>query len=342
MANLLEFNRLGGTWQNGNDFLNVEVLKMTGPRGIHGLLYTCHINIDYDGASTAYGPPEKVALDHVVNAGYPRWYYGLLALHPQARLFDMDNKSYETFRIGTKGELATKHFKVTLDLRFPDSKGRCPVFGENGYYVSASPHRHGKFEDFFKQSSYTDAATVPFGALSGNLEKDAKVSLGDCGVAIRYNMDRNCPFYFSDRGSTTGPKVNRVGECSYALFLALGGEKKVPYKTPDNNWAVCFTVFPGSATGGGKPSMDRAIRAQMELINQTDNARELPLLMAFAGMAHDGSAGKRNLEDYRRMRPEAQQSLLPPPGYHNIVRGLRAYGFQHAPLPRPGPQPVPA
>jgi hypothetical protein len=244
MAIDLDFKPLPGNWRNGNDFDHVQVLKITGPPGVKALLYTCHVNIDYDGASTTYGPRGKVTLDSLEDAGYPRWWYGLLALHPQARIGDMNDNSYASFNIGTQGQLATQYFGVSLDTNYPDSKGRCPVKGANGYFMSATPHYHGTFRDMYKQSSYTDAATVPFGALSGNLETTGGVSVGDCGFAIRYGAAKNSLFYFADQGATSGPKAEAVGECSYALFLNLGGETKAPGKTPDNNWPVSFLVFP--------------------------------------------------------------------------------------------------
>src|SRR5689334_12175844 len=126
MANL-DFKPLGGTWRNGNDFRNVGVLQITAPGGVNALLYTCHINIDYDGASTTYGPPDKVTLDSLANAGYPRWYSALFALHPDAHLYDMNDERPETFVIGTQGPLTTQAYGVTLDKRYPDSKGRCPI-----------------------------------------------------------------------------------------------------------------------------------------------------------------------------------------------------------------------
>src|SRR5436190_937787 len=118
MANVLDFKPLGGNWQNGNDFKSVGMIKITGPQGILALLYTCHINIDYDGASTTYGPPGTVTLDNLANVGYPRWYYGLFALQPQARVGDMDDSSYAKFKIGTTGPLATSYFNVTLDTKY--------------------------------------------------------------------------------------------------------------------------------------------------------------------------------------------------------------------------------
>ena len=124
---------------------------------------------------------------------------------------------------------------VTLDARYPDSKGRCPVKGDNGYFVSSTPHANGKFRDKYKQSSYTDAATVAFGALSGELEKTGKVAVGDCGLAIRHNAALSTSFYFADRGATAGTATTAVGECSYARFRAVGGDAKVPGKTPKNN-----------------------------------------------------------------------------------------------------------
>lgn len=280
MANDLVFKPLPGDWLNGNDLKVVEVLKISGPPGVNALLYTCNVNIDYDGASTAYGPAGKEPLDSLTDGGYPGWWFGLIALHPQARVADMNDDSKSAFKIGTKGALATEFFGVTLDARYPDSKGRCPVKGDNGYFVSSTPHANGKFRDKYKQSRYTDAATVAFGALSGELEKTGKVAVGDCGLAIRHNAALSTSFYFADRGATAGTAKTAVGECSYALFRAIGGDVKVPGKTPNNNWAVNFLVFPGSRTGDSDKAMDNTARQQFQLINGASNAGDLALLMA--------------------------------------------------------------
>jgi hypothetical protein len=300
------------------------------------LLYTCHVNIDYDGASTAYGPPEKETLDSLRDAGYPLWWYGLLSLHPAARIGDMNDKSYAQFKIGTTGELATKYFGVDLDKRYPDTKGRCPVKGDDGYFVSATPHYHGAFRDMYKQSSYTNAAKVAFGALSGNLETKGGVAVGDCGLALSPSTAQSSTFYFADRGATSGEKAEAVGECSYALFLNLGGEKKVPGKTPDNNFPVSFLVFPGSKTGDDSGAMENLARAQFNLMNAAGNRRELALLMAFAASVNNGTSGLNALLRYRTNPASAP----PGPWYHNVLRQLRTLGLDVPAPPGPGPLPL--
>lgn len=332
----LDFKLLGGSW-HGNDLKNVEVVKITGT-GISALLYTCFVNIDYDGAGNAYGPLEKDTLDVLQNAGYPRWYYGLIALHPQARLWDMNDRSLKEFNIGTKGPVVKDHYKLQLDARYPDSKGRQPVVQQTGiykgYFISATSHRK-QGSSIYEQSSYLDAASVPFGALSGELSRLGGVRLNDFGLGIRHNAPRQSAFHFADMGSTAGDAKTAVGECSYKVFLDLGGPKKVRGRTPDNRFAVSFLVFPGSGSGAADENTVAAgVRSQIARMGQADNAFELPLLMTFAGRADRGITGKSGLDELKASRSRAMSATIKtlPGNYRNVVAGLTAFGFPGDPL----------
>jgi hypothetical protein len=329
----LDFKPLSGHWHNGNDFGKVEVTKITGPPGVSALLYTCHVNIDYDGAADAYGPPGKVTLDSLQNAGYPRWYYGLLAIHPQARAGDFNDNSFESFTIGTKGALVKDAYHLELDTRYPDSKGRCPVVqktgAHKGYYISATPHHHGPM---FEQSSYIDASSVAFAALSGNLNTIGGVQLKDFGLAIRHNQPLQSAFYFADAGGTKGYTAQALGECSYKLFLDLGGPRKQPGHTPNNNFFVSYLVFPRSNTGDtSETAISNGISFQLERICTADNSYELPLLMGFAGMAGKGKSGMDGLKAWRKMSKEEKFRGIPT-NYTNIALGLTVYGFRGDPI----------
>ena len=329
----LDFKPLPGHWHNGNDFGKVEVTKITGPPGVLALLYTCYVNIDYDGAADAYGPPGKITLDSLQDAGYQHWYYGLLAIHPQAHTQDFNDNSYKEFTIGSKGPLVKNHYHLELDTRYPDSKGRCPVVQktgpQKGYYISATPHHHGPI---FEQSSYTDASSVAFGALSGNLTSIGGVQRKDFGLAIRHNQPMQSAFYFDDAGGTKGYTAEALGECSYKVFLDLGGPKKVPGHTPNNNFFVSFLVFPRSNTGDtSEGGICSGIGLQLERICEADNSYELPLLMGFAGMAGKGKSGMDGLKAWRKMSTDEKMRVVPP-NYLNIALGLTVYGFRGDPI----------
>ncbi len=332
----LDFKLLGGSW-HGNDLKSVEVVKISGT-GVTALLYTCFVNIDYDGAGNAYGPLEKETLDGLGNAGYPRWYYGLVSVHPQARLWDMNDRSLKEFKIGTKGPIVKDHYKLQLDVRYPDSMGRLPVVQQTGpykgYFISATSHRK-KGSPIYEQSSYVDASSVPFGALSGELSRIGGVRLNDLGLAIRHSTQKQSAFHFADMGSTAGDAKTAVGECSYKVFLDLGGAKKVRGKTPDNRFAVSFLVFPASGNEAtDELSIAASIRSQIARIAQADNSFELPLLMAFAGRADRWITGKSGLDELKASRSKAMSATLKflPPNYRNVVAGLTAFGFPGDPL----------
>ena len=96
----------------------------------------------------------------------------------------------------------------------------------------------------------------------------------------------------------------------------------MPGKTPKNNWAVNFLVFPGSRTGDSDKAMDNTARQQFQLINGASNAGDLALLMAFAGVAHNGSSGIRALNAYQGKKDTAK-----PVGYDNVVKELGTFGY---------------
>ena len=156
--------------------------------------------------------------------------------------------------------------------------------------------------------------------------------LKDFGVAIRHNQPRQSSFYFADMGGTKGEQAEALGECSYKLFRDLGGPKKAPGVTPDNNFFVSFLVFPQSNSGNtSETAVRNGIGFQFERISQADNSYELPVLMAFAGMAGKGKSGLAGLEAWRKKSTKDKLDGLPT-NYGNIALGLAASGFRGDPI----------
>jgi hypothetical protein len=139
-------------------------------------------------------------------------------------------------------------------------------------------------------------------------------------------MRRHTAFSFLDSGVTKAgtTKYSAIGECSYKLFLDLGGDQKVPGKTPFNGFAVSYLVFPGGQTAA----------AQLPLMGQAENAWELPLLIAYGGekgRAITGEAGDKRLEAARKKGASGMLGSLPP-NYDTVVAALSAHGFPGDPL----------
>ena len=193
----------------------------------------------------------------------------------------------------------------------------------------------------YRQSRYTDSAKVEFGALSYRLQSK-NVDFGNYGMAINIDNGKQSGFTFKDGGHPIGsdkaskvgayspdPKKpvqtleGAVGECSYKVFLNLGGKPKTPaQRLPDNGFPTIFMVFPGSGT------------SQLAKLSGASNADDLPLLLAFyaeADLKSRGSSGKPLLDDYvAKGRKDPR-----PKAYDKVLTGLKAAGYT-------GAQPAPA
>jgi hypothetical protein len=101
----LIFENVEGPWQ-GNDFPKVSVVSVTFNGVLHAFVFLTHMNIDFDGAGNAYGPPDKNPLDTLDHAGQKSRYYGLVSIKP--------DESRDVFVPG-KGE-AKENIGRTLQL----------------------------------------------------------------------------------------------------------------------------------------------------------------------------------------------------------------------------------
>jgi hypothetical protein len=89
------------------------------------------------------------------------------------------------------------------------------------------------------------------------------VSMGDYGLVIRNKTGARTPYVCGDStGSKTG-KSRKLGECSGAVYLAMGKE---------NEGDFSFIVFPRSGTGtlNDTDGADRAVRTQLGLLSAND------------------------------------------------------------------------
>ena len=311
MANLL-FKDHPTTWRTV-DFPKISLTRVswdTAPDVAVAYVFFGHPSIDFDGSPTAYGPPgiNPLPLDDLDHAwSAEKGWFGVAALSDSDPL--------------VKNGAAKIDQKPALL-----HKGKFPVIQQkkNGdpnpdFYVSATPNPTGPRH---LQSSYLDASQVSFGALPPALEA-LGFKLGDCGLAVRHDDDKQSGFYFAD----VAPDNHRVGECSRHVGTNLGGSGRA--RTFDNNFPVSFMIFPRSAgkEGAGARRSDDDIRGSLKpllrRLSQADNADELPLLMGFNEVGPPTRPqGMRKLESYRAARWNPR-----PMNYDNIVRGLKTFGW---------------
>jgi hypothetical protein len=309
----LAFENVEGPWQS-NDFPNVSVVSVTFNGVLQAFVFLTHMNIDFDGAPNAYGPPDKNTLDTLDHAGQKSRYYGLASIKP--------DESRDVFIPGQGKQKKTlvELYNLKLDPLQPDSRGYLPVVqqgGEyDGYYISITSRatRSLAGANEFQQSSYVNSAKVAFGALSGRLQSKG-VAFGNYGMAIRHDNSKHAGFVMMDGGHTSGHDVGAVGEVSYKVFLDLGGPPKRAQSPLRNEFPTSFIVFRGSSG------------PTLSLLARADNANDLPMLLAFceeAGYAdRSGDSGKPLLDSWvAGGRTEAR-----PRHYKHVLGALRHAGF---------------
>lgn len=321
----LSFNNVDVYWQ-GNDYKNVAArpakagkpaqpavyrhVSMTSVAIDKGkpfaLIFMTHMNIDFDGASNAYGPKEKNPLDYLNDAKDENGLYvGLMSLLPTA-----------ANPVDAQGMMkAPTGAKVKVDKRYPDRAGKIPVLQQTGdtagYFVSTTSKTNpGGSASIFEQSHYLDSATVPYCALSTGIARQG-VGGGDFGVALRLDSFLTADFAFL---SGEGSHSNKVGECSYKVFLDIGGKPKKPADPwPDNNFPTLFVVCPGSATS----SLATAARA--------DHPGDLAAFIALQGDADARARGASGVAAFNKWKADGRTTK--PAAYNSVVGALHKYNY---------------
>jgi hypothetical protein len=319
MANLV-FKDNPANWRTGHDFPNVTLTRIswdTAPDRAVAYVFFGHVNIDFDGSPTAYGPPGITPMpdDDLKNAwSDSSGWFGVVALSEND-----PNVKNGNAKIDKKPALL-HHGKYPV---IQQAKNGDP---KPGFYVSGTPHPSGPG---YLQNSYIDSSQVAFGALSGKL-KALGFSLGDYGLAIRHDENLQSGFYFVDVGGNN----HALGECSHKVGKNLGGSGRASHF--NNNFPVSFILFPGSfqmdpsAVAASTDSATQGyLKPLVRALSQASNADELPLLMGFNEVQPPGRPqGMSKLDAYRKApsRPK-------PRNYDTIVQGLRTFGW--APLYTP-------
>ena len=153
-----------------------------------------------------------------------------------------------------------------------------------GFYVSTTPRNLARSLGAitaYRQNSYVDASKVAFGALDRFLQSKHNVQLGDLGFAVRHDANRQSGFSFCDMGGWN----HALSECSHRVGSDLG-VRKLGFGRWDNNFPVSFIIFPQTAISTrfnfvpNDATIKSNLAAAMRELARTENAHDLPLLMA--------------------------------------------------------------
>ncbi len=327
MADLV-FKNVDGYWQ-GNDYKDRPAVPAKGNRpaqpaiNMHvsitsvavgtelpfALVFMSHMNVDMDGAANAYGPDDKTARPaNPEAAGRADHYYGVMSVLPTARN-PMDANGMITAPSGER---------VKVDKRYPDGQGYLPVVQQSGpyagYFVSTTSKKNPSGSaSLYEQSHYLDAATVPYYALSGGV-KGQGFTDGNFGLAIRLDTFDTATFPALDGEGYDSPSDRRVGECSYKVFLDIGGQPKRPVDPwPDNNFPTCFVLCLRSNVS----TLQKATTA--------DNSRDLAAFIALQAQVDARSRGASGLDAYNKWVADGRKDS--PTNTDPVVIALHRYGY---------------
>ena len=320
-------------WRNGREFLDIALTRVsldTQPDKALAFVFFGHVNLDFDGSPTAYGPARLNPDDSLGNAGNAaQGWFGVASAAPAnpfvtRNLVEIDRTAPGFHRDGNP-KLPIQ-FPVVQQARFGDPKP--------GFYVSTTPrnlaHSLGAITAY-RQNSYVDASKVAFGALDRFLQNKHNVQLGDFGVAVRHDHNRQSGFSYYDMGGWN----HALGECSHRVGSDLG-VRKLGFGRWDNNFPVSFIVFPQTAISSqfslvpNDATIKSNLTAVMSELARAENAHDLPLLMATNEKSPLGVAkGKAGLDAFRKAKSAHAWNL------GTIHLGLATFGFQN-----PGPRPL--
>ena len=320
-------------WRNGKEFLNMNLTRVSSdasPDTALAFVFFGHVNLDFDGSPTAYGPLRLNPDDSLGNAGNAaQGWFGVASAAPAhpfvtSRQVQIDQTAPGFHRDGNP-KLPIQ-FPVVQQAQFGDPKP--------GFFVSTTPRNLAKALGSitaFRQNSFVDASKVAFGALDLFLQSKHGIQLGDFGLAVRHDQNRQSGFSFVDMGGWN----HALGECSHRVGLDLGVRKLGPGRW-DNNFPVSFIVFPRTAIASpfGGVLSDGTIKTNLTNIlrelARAENAHDLPLLMATNEVSPAGvTKGKAGLDAFRKLKGGHTWNL----GTINL--GLATFGF----MP-PGPRPL--
>jgi hypothetical protein len=275
----------------------VTVRSVTGPDGFSAFIYKCVLNVDWDGAPNCYGLdrpgfPEQTGLDPWeskkhhgslsngrTNADWGKEWcavfnttksgaihilrqYGLIPPKPakgpdvlsedSRKLLERfwDNRTHTAYGHSLENKAGDGSFPIVQIEEAPTTL-------KKGYYVSTTGLRDTS-KDRWDPNSYIDASTVPYSVLPAL----SHVAMGDYGLVIR-NKTGDCTPYVCADSSGAKHGSHKLGECSGAVYLAVGEE---------NEGDFSFIVFPQSGSGvmNDTAAAERVVRARFSKLSSGD------------------------------------------------------------------------
>jgi hypothetical protein len=264
----LTFNEITGRFID-RDKKPLSVFRASGG-SFAAFVYTCVLNLDKDGAATAYG------LDNPANGKHlqPLEYYTRgkhLTTYQRQRIglgnacgdpgdgskghknFNAHSRNFYWAGIKALSREEARAQKKLIDDR-PDveagrkergaalksaGEGYFPVINpDTGYYISTTGLAADGSASAYDSKHYLDSSVVPYAVLAGawnHVNVGGKIlRLGDFGLAIENSTGAKLGFVYGDTGTP-----NKVGECSQKIHDTLGHGKGL----------VTFIAFPGSGSG---------------------------------------------------------------------------------------------
>jgi hypothetical protein len=274
---------------------SVTVRSVTGPGTFSAFIYTCMLNVDWDGAPDCYGLerpgfPEQTGLTpreplkRLRNARREgKWSEEWVGLYSVTRAEAIRILRHHGLipRPPAKGADVLSEASEALLEKFWDNRtdtelgslenksgdGKFPIVQlsemtattmKRGYYVSTTGWSD-RSKQFWDPHRYLDASDIAYSVVPDFVG----VSMGDYGLVIRNATGAWIPYVCGDsNGSTTG-KSRVLGECSGAVYLAMGKE---------NEGDFSFIVFPGSGSAkmNDKSAAKGVVQTKLGLLSAGD------------------------------------------------------------------------
>jgi hypothetical protein len=249
-----------------------KVYPVTGPNHFSAYVYQCWLNVDWDGAWTAYGlnrsdtkdqsfpeqknlsPLEGGATGSLKNArrgGTGDW-VGIYATTRAGALgiLQANYPHWGTLKAGDQTSILNQFFDDRRDTVFGTledlpGNGKFPIVQlkamnqpKPGYYVSQSMafDRSKTPINLWDQNIYLDAGEVPYSVVP----RLKGIDVGDFGLIIRNATGANTEFLYGDTGTIGGS--TRLGECSGYVYNEIAEGKY-------NDEMFSFIAFPHSGNG---------------------------------------------------------------------------------------------
>jgi len=290
----LKFTNVPGTW-SGNDYPKVAMTSVSLASGPPlALIFMTHMSIDYDGMGNAYGPAKKCPLDSLYNAGWKdvdKGYYGVKAYDPKK---------------APAGVVLAQPYDY-----YKDVFGRVPAVQQTGLY-----------KDYFISvtSGGVDAGVLPFGVLHGSLAAQG-VADGNFGIVLRPDKGLTATYtYLAGEGGAIKDKKgafvvdHRLGECSYKVFLDVGGApKQCSDVYANNNFPTTYIVFP------------RSTDSALTLMSLGDDYDDLPAFIAIQAQADVTAPGSSGLPAFNKYVADGRKTK--PTGWARAAYALQARGY---------------